>query len=179
MRRRCFDVDSIGLTNVVDAPQSGHRHRRPADRPADRIPHRRGGEPRRAEPGRGGPPVPLQGRGGRGVRDHAAGVRGRRAGAVPGADRGRPHSDPRGHHAARQPAARRVHGQRSARASACRTPCSSGCGEADAAGRAATEGIAIAREVVSGIRSMVQGIQITTAAGAIEAALDVVETVEA
>jgi len=51
--------------------------------------------------------------------------------------------------------------------------------EADAAGRAAEEGIAIAREVVSGIRSMVQGIQITTAAGAIEAALDVVETVEA
>jgi homocysteine S-methyltransferase len=51
--------------------------------------------------------------------------------------------------------------------------------EADAAGRAAEEGIAIAREVVSGVRSMVQGIQITTAAGAIEAALDVVETVEA
>jgi 5,10-methylenetetrahydrofolate reductase len=51
--------------------------------------------------------------------------------------------------------------------------------EADAAGRAAEEGITIAREVVSGIRSMVQGIQITTAAGAIEAALDVVETVEA
>ena len=51
--------------------------------------------------------------------------------------------------------------------------------EADAAGRAAEEGIAIAREVVSGIRPMVQGIQITTAAGAIEAALDVVETVEA
>ena len=51
--------------------------------------------------------------------------------------------------------------------------------EADAAGRASEEGIAIAREVVSGIRSMVQGIQITTAAGAIAAALDVVETVEA
>jgi methionine synthase I (cobalamin-dependent)/5,10-methylenetetrahydrofolate reductase len=51
--------------------------------------------------------------------------------------------------------------------------------EADAAGRAAAEGIAIAREVVSGIRPMVQGIQITTAAGAIDAAIDVVETVEA
>ena len=51
--------------------------------------------------------------------------------------------------------------------------------EADAAGRASEEGIAIAREVVSVIRSMVQGIQITTAAGAIAAALDVVETVEA
>ena len=56
---------------------------------------------------------------------------------------------------------------------ACRTRCSSGCGEADAAGRAADEGIAIAREVVAGIRPLVQGIQIATAAGAIEAALDV------
>jgi homocysteine S-methyltransferase len=51
--------------------------------------------------------------------------------------------------------------------------------EAEAAGRAAAEGIAIAREVVAGIRSMVQGIQITTAAGAIESAIDVIETVEA
>ena len=50
---------------------------------------------------------------------------------------------------------------------------------ADAAGRAADEGIAIAREVVAGIRPMVQGIQITTAAGAIDAAIDVIETVEA
>jgi homocysteine S-methyltransferase len=51
--------------------------------------------------------------------------------------------------------------------------------EADAAGRAAEEGVAIAREVAGAIRSMVQGIQITTAAGAIEAAIDVIETVEA
>jgi 5,10-methylenetetrahydrofolate reductase len=50
---------------------------------------------------------------------------------------------------------------------------------ADAAGRAAEEGIAIAREVVAGIRPMVQGIQITTAAGAIDAAIDVIEAVEA
>jgi homocysteine S-methyltransferase len=50
---------------------------------------------------------------------------------------------------------------------------------ADVAGRAADEGIAIAREVVAGIRPMVQGIQITTAAGAIDAAIDVIETVEA
>jgi len=50
---------------------------------------------------------------------------------------------------------------------------------ADAAGRAATEGIAIAQEVVAAIRSMVQGIQITTAGGAIDAAIEVIETVEA
>ena len=49
--------------------------------------------------------------------------------------------------------------------------------EADAAGRAAEEGLAIAREVVAGIRPLVQGIQITTAAGAIDAALGVLETV--
>ena len=40
--------------------------------------------------------------------------------------------------------------------------------EADAAGRAADEGIAIAREVIAGIRPLVQGLQITTAAGAID-----------
>jgi methionine synthase / methylenetetrahydrofolate reductase(NADPH) len=51
--------------------------------------------------------------------------------------------------------------------------------EADAAGRAAEEGIAIAQEVVAGIRPLVQGIQITTAAGAIDAAIDVIEAVEA
>jgi homocysteine S-methyltransferase len=51
--------------------------------------------------------------------------------------------------------------------------------EADAAGRAAEEGIAIAREVVAAVRPMVQGIQITTAAGAIGAAIEVIETVEA
>jgi homocysteine S-methyltransferase len=45
--------------------------------------------------------------------------------------------------------------------------------EADSAGRAAEEGVAIAREVVGAIRSMVQGIQISTAAGAIGAALEV------
>ena len=42
-----------------------------------------------------------------------------------------------------------------------------------------TKGLAIAREIVAGIRPLVQGIQISTAAGAIEAALGVIETVEA
>jgi methionine synthase I (cobalamin-dependent)/5,10-methylenetetrahydrofolate reductase len=45
--------------------------------------------------------------------------------------------------------------------------------QADAAGRAAEEGVAIAREVAAAVRSMVQGIQITTAGGAIGAALEV------
>jgi len=50
--------------------------------------------------------------------------------------------------------------------------------EADAAGRAADEGLTIAREVVAAVRPLVQGLQISTAAGAIDAALDVLETVE-
>src|SRR5688572_14981970 len=50
---------------------------------------------------------------------------------------------------------------------------------ADAAGRAAAEGIAIAREIAAAIRPRVQGIQIATAAGAVESALSVMEAVEA
>ncbi|MGH9308941.1 MAG: bifunctional homocysteine S-methyltransferase/methylenetetrahydrofolate reductase [Vicinamibacterales bacterium] len=50
---------------------------------------------------------------------------------------------------------------------------------AEAAGQAAAEGVAIAREVVSEIRPLVQGLQISTAAGAVEAALRVMEEVTA
>jgi methionine synthase I (cobalamin-dependent)/5,10-methylenetetrahydrofolate reductase len=50
---------------------------------------------------------------------------------------------------------------------------------ADAAGRARAEGIAIARETLAVIRPMVQGVQISTAAGAVETALTVMEAVEA
>jgi homocysteine S-methyltransferase len=50
---------------------------------------------------------------------------------------------------------------------------------ADAAGTAGAEGIAIAREIVAAVRPMVQGIQISTAAGAVESALLVMEAVEA
>ena len=46
---------------------------------------------------------------------------------------------------------------------------------ADAAGRARSEGILIAREVVAEIRPLVQGLQISTAAGAEDAALQVME----
>jgi homocysteine S-methyltransferase len=48
---------------------------------------------------------------------------------------------------------------------------------ADAAGRAGAEGVAIAREVAAEIRPLVQGIQISTASGAVEAALSVMEAV--
>ena len=50
---------------------------------------------------------------------------------------------------------------------------------ADAEGRAAAEGVAIAREAVAGVRGLVQGIQITTASGAIDSAIELLDTVEA
>jgi methionine synthase / methylenetetrahydrofolate reductase (NADH) len=50
---------------------------------------------------------------------------------------------------------------------------------AEGEGRAAAEGVAIAREVVAGVRGLVQGIQITTASGAIDAAIELLDTVEA
>jgi homocysteine S-methyltransferase len=49
---------------------------------------------------------------------------------------------------------------------------------AETAGRAAAEGIAIAREIAAAVRPRVQGIQIATAAGAVESALSVMEAVE-
>jgi homocysteine S-methyltransferase len=50
---------------------------------------------------------------------------------------------------------------------------------AEAAGRAASEGLAIASEIVSEVRPHVQGIQISTAAGAIESALGVMKALAA
>jgi homocysteine S-methyltransferase len=50
---------------------------------------------------------------------------------------------------------------------------------AESAGRAAEEGLAIAREVAAEIRPLVQGVQISTAAGAVDAALGVIEAVGA
>jgi homocysteine S-methyltransferase len=46
---------------------------------------------------------------------------------------------------------------------------------AEAGGRAAAEGLAIARETAAEIRPLVQGLQITTAAGSVETALRVIE----
>ncbi|MGH9408362.1 MAG: methylenetetrahydrofolate reductase, partial [Vicinamibacterales bacterium] len=50
---------------------------------------------------------------------------------------------------------------------------------ADAEGRAAEEGLAIAREIAADIRPLVQGIQISTAPRAVEMALGVIEAVGA
>jgi len=50
---------------------------------------------------------------------------------------------------------------------------------ADADGRAAEEGLAIAREIAAAIRPLVQGVQISTAPKAIDMALGVIEAVSA
>ena len=47
--------------------------------------------------------------------------------------------------------------------------------KAESEGRAQAEGVLIAREVAAGIRPLVQGLQISTAAGAVDAALQVME----
>lgn len=47
--------------------------------------------------------------------------------------------------------------------------------DAEAAGRAAAEGLAIAREVTAAIRGLVQGVQISAPGGAIESVLGVIE----
>ena len=54
-----------------------------------------------------------------------------------------------------------------------------GDGEAEAAGRAAAEGLTIASELAAEVRTYVQGIQTSTAAGAVESALGVMKAIAA
>ena len=70
-----FEVDSIGLDESGRAAEPRARHRRAGHRPGDGVSHRRGGQPGRVRSRPGDPPLRVQGRGGRRVRDHAAGVR--------------------------------------------------------------------------------------------------------
>jgi hypothetical protein len=50
---------------------------------------------------------------------------------------------------------------------------------ADGAGRAAAEGLVMAGEIVAGVRPLVQGLQISIAAGAAAFTLDMLETIHA
>ena len=74
-----FDVDSIGLTNVVVAAQPRLRRRRAGDRRADGFHIGVSVNPAALEPRRGAAALRVQGRGGRRVRGDAAGLRRRRA----------------------------------------------------------------------------------------------------
>ena len=73
-----FDVDSIGLTNVVSRLNHGCDVGGQAIGAPTGVPHRRVGEPGGLEPRRGAAAVRLQGRGGRRVRADAADLRRRR-----------------------------------------------------------------------------------------------------
>ncbi len=57
----------------------------------------------------------------------------------------------------------------------CRTRCSTGCAARSMARAAAAEGMAIAREIAAGLRGAVQGLQVSTQTGDIEAALAVLD----
>ncbi len=78
--------------------------------------------------------------------------------------RGPPHPDPRGDRAAREPPARGVHGERGAGRASCRTH-----RRAHAGGRGRRPGgggrDGIAREIAAEVRPLVQGVQISPAAG--------------
>ena len=110
-----FDIDSIGLTNLVSRLNHGLD---PGGNPigaADQVRDRRGGESRRARLRARAQAVRLQGGGRRRVRDHPAGVRSGPARPVPRAGRELPHPDRRGDLAAGLAPQRGVPGQRGAR----------------------------------------------------------------
>ena len=167
-----FDVDSIGLTNVVSRLNHG------LDIGGQAI-----GSPTafhvgvQVNPGRGrprqrDPPVRVQGRGGRRVRGDEAGVRRRHVRAVLSADRIREAADHPRPVAVRKRAERRVHGERGAgrpRAGCGARPHAPCC----VAGSRAAEGVAIAREVGCALKGIVQGTHVAAPSGRIDAALEV------
>ena len=108
--------------------QSRLRHRRPAHRPTDGLPHRRGRQPGGAEPGGRAAPLRVQGRGRGRVRSDPAGVRCRGAESLSRARlrRTRSRSSPASCRS-------RARGTPNSWRTKCRvyefpTPCSSGCG---------------------------------------------------
>ena len=171
-----FDVDSIGLTNVVSRLNHGcDVGGQPIGAPtAFHI-----GvsvNPAALEPRRGAAAVRLQGRGRRRVRRDAAGLR-RRAASSAFLKRIEP---------ARLPIVAGVFPFESARNAEFMAnevpgrPRAGGAARADAARRrrtdaAAAEGIAIAREIAPALRGAVQGIQVSTPSGNIDAALAVLD----
>ena len=170
-----FDVDSIGLTNVVSRLNHGcDVGGQPIGAPTAfhiGVSVNPGG----VEPRRGAAAVRVQGRGGRRVRRDAAGLRRRGVRALPEAHRVGAAAGRRRRLAVRERAQRRVHGQRSAgRARA------GGAARADAARRRrrtrprprASRSRARSRRRCEAV---VQGLQVSTPSGNIDAALAVVD----
>jgi homocysteine S-methyltransferase len=148
-----FDVDAIGLTNLVANLNRGLDPGGNAIGAPTRFVVGRGRQPGGRRPGARARALPLQGRGRGGVRDHAAGVRRRAARALRRRRRPRPGrgaaAGDRRHLAARERAQRRVPRQRGAGRDRAR-----GGARPDAPGERASkehavaEGIAIAREML-------------------------------
>ena len=130
-----FDIDSIGLTNLVSRLNHGlDPGGNPIGAPTA-LRHRRGGQSRRARSRPRASALRLEGRGGRRVRDHPAGVRPGAARPVPQAGRAVPDSDRGRHLAAGLAPQRGVPGQRGARRVGARPTSWSGCGARAPGGR--------------------------------------------
>ncbi len=81
-----FDVDAIGLVNIVHNLNRGAGYWRQSDWRGHGVCDRGGSESRRHEFGRGDPPLRIQSAGRRGVCGHSAGVRSVSAGELSAAD---------------------------------------------------------------------------------------------
>ena len=125
-----FDVDSIGLTNVVSRLNHGCDVGGQAIGAPTGVSHRRVGEPGGVESRRRAAAVRVQGRSGRRVRGDAADLRRPRLRGVPQAHRERAAAGRRRRLPVRKRPKRRVHGQRGAG-----RPGAGGAARADAARR--------------------------------------------
>ena len=77
--RGVYEVDAIGLTQLISAAEPRRGLQRPADRRADVVLRRRRRQPDRRRPRGGSRALPAQARGGRALRDDADRLRPRRA----------------------------------------------------------------------------------------------------
>ena len=150
------------------------RHRRPGDRGADGISRRRFGEPGGVEPRPGAAPFRLQGGSGGRIRHHATHLRRQRLHSVPethrrretaGAGRGIP---------LRKRQKRGIHGQRGAgRSGAGRSAGTHAAGGRLRSGDPGRD--RDCRETAIELKGAVQGLQVSTPSGDIEAALAVLD----
>ncbi len=174
-----FDVDSIGLVNIVRAAESRARYRLELHRREHELHHRRGGQPRRARHRERAAAVCLQSGGGRGVRHHAAGLRPAPAGGVSGADQ-----DRMGDH--RIPVIAGIWPLTSLRNAeymkndlrvSMPEEIMLRMAQADTPEAARAEGIKIAQEMLEAVRPYVQGVQVSAPFGNYEAAAEVIASV--
>ena len=169
-----FDIDAIGLTNLVSRLNHGlDPGGNPIGAPT-RFVIGVGRQSRGARPRARALAARLEGRRRGGVRGDAAGLRPRSARPVPRPHRPARTADHRRHLAAGVAPQRRVPGQRSAGHHGARTRSWSGCARpARWARKGLAEGVRIAREMLAAVRGRVQGVQIAAPLGRVPVALEV------